>query len=355
LRFGQTGEFDATSLDATGFVYVPTACQSGSTCKLHVALHGCVQNWDTIDLQYVEHAGYNEWAETNNIIILYPQAEPNLVLSNPNACFDWWGYAGSDYATKTGTQMQAIYEMVQHLASGAPPLLPPTNLVVTNATDNTVSLEWQASPDATTYEVLRDSVRVTVPGGIPEMSFTDTGLATGTRYHYVVIALNDQGGASAKSNEVSVTTTGPPPPLSAPVGLSAPRVEAYEVFLVWTDVNSAEYYEVVRDGLELVNVTVANFHDTGLEAETTYTYYVLAGNPAGISPSSQPLTVTTTSTWQCNEFRDNNYNHVADNRAYQQAGIAYALGSDDYMGLWNVAVITNLAETSEGYFIVGNC
>lgn len=36
-------------------------------------------------------AGYLEVAEVNNIIVLFPQAIAQI-LSNPNACFDWWGY-----------------------------------------------------------------------------------------------------------------------------------------------------------------------------------------------------------------------------------------------------------------------
>lgn len=27
-----------------GFVYVPTQCQSGSPCRLHIAFHGCLQS-----------------------------------------------------------------------------------------------------------------------------------------------------------------------------------------------------------------------------------------------------------------------------------------------------------------------
>jgi poly(3-hydroxybutyrate) depolymerase len=37
---------------------------------------------------YVKNAGYNQVADVNNMIILYPQATSNL-LANPNACWDW--------------------------------------------------------------------------------------------------------------------------------------------------------------------------------------------------------------------------------------------------------------------------
>lgn len=43
-----------------------------------------------LDDEFVRNAGYNEVGELNNIIILYPQAI--ATASNPNGCWDWWGY-----------------------------------------------------------------------------------------------------------------------------------------------------------------------------------------------------------------------------------------------------------------------
>jgi hypothetical protein len=96
---GKTGN----SLDTTGYIYVPTACASGSTaCHLHVSFHGCNQDQSNIDTQWAENTGYNGWAESNNIIVLYPYATTSVMPSNPNACWDWWAYTGKDYAEQTG-------------------------------------------------------------------------------------------------------------------------------------------------------------------------------------------------------------------------------------------------------------
>lgn len=57
-------------------------------CKLHVAFHGCEQTLADIGSDFVVSAGYNSWAEANNIIILYPQAADNLL--NPKGCWDWY-------------------------------------------------------------------------------------------------------------------------------------------------------------------------------------------------------------------------------------------------------------------------
>jgi hypothetical protein len=37
------------------------------------------------------------------------------MLDNPNGCFDWWGYSGADYATKSSVQMTTVMNMVKHL------------------------------------------------------------------------------------------------------------------------------------------------------------------------------------------------------------------------------------------------
>jgi poly(3-hydroxybutyrate) depolymerase len=94
----------------TGFAYVPTTCSGGVHCRVHVALHGCLQNAETIQQDYILHAGYNKWADTNAIIVLYPQTtatnkppmfDPTAPL-NPNGCWEWFGFTDSNYATNYG-------------------------------------------------------------------------------------------------------------------------------------------------------------------------------------------------------------------------------------------------------------
>jgi poly(3-hydroxybutyrate) depolymerase len=115
---------EAISMADTGYVYVPKACGEGQPCKLHVALHGCNQNAAKIDRAYVTDTGYLPWADSNNIVMLFPQtiARNDLSLEgvfNPNACWNWWGYGGdNNYHTRVGYQIAAIRSMVDRLASG---------------------------------------------------------------------------------------------------------------------------------------------------------------------------------------------------------------------------------------------
>lgn len=33
-----------SSMSRSGFIYVPTACRSGTRCRLHISFHGCMQS-----------------------------------------------------------------------------------------------------------------------------------------------------------------------------------------------------------------------------------------------------------------------------------------------------------------------
>jgi len=99
------------SMDTIGYVYVPTGCASKTNkCKLHVAFHGCKMGRSSIGDVYVRHAGYNEVGELNDIIILYPQVITEA--TNPQGCWDWFGYTGQLYATKNGFQPTALKRMI---------------------------------------------------------------------------------------------------------------------------------------------------------------------------------------------------------------------------------------------------
>jgi poly(3-hydroxybutyrate) depolymerase len=118
-EFFLDGTAEDSSMDEVGFVYVPSGCMTGeNVCRLHVAIHGCLQGRYTLDDEFAMNAGYNEVGELNNIIILYPQTVNTLI--NPMGCWDWWGYTDtlSDfaYATKRGQQPSAIASMIDRVS-----------------------------------------------------------------------------------------------------------------------------------------------------------------------------------------------------------------------------------------------
>ena len=116
--FDQTPYFSSSgaSIGDTGYIYAPTACKSGAACHLHVSFHGCEQNLDVIGPEYAKSSGYNNWAEENNIIVLYPYVKVSPTIPyNPKGCWDWWAYTGVDYGVQSGVQVRFVRSMIAAL------------------------------------------------------------------------------------------------------------------------------------------------------------------------------------------------------------------------------------------------
>jgi predicted esterase len=99
-----------------GNLYVPKECKtSGSHCRLHIALHGCMQSPNIVQDQFTKGADYNTWADTNMIVVLYPAT--TMGSGNSTGCWDWFGYTNADYAVRKSVQMTAIMKMVETLTA----------------------------------------------------------------------------------------------------------------------------------------------------------------------------------------------------------------------------------------------
>ena len=83
----------------------------------------------------------------------------------------------------------------------------PTGLSAT-AGNAQVSLSWNSSTGATSYNVLRSTTNggpyASIVTGLTATSYSDTGLTNGTTYYYVTQAVNSAG-TSANSNQASAT------------------------------------------------------------------------------------------------------------------------------------------------------
>jgi poly(3-hydroxybutyrate) depolymerase len=130
IRFDQKpfagGDAYSISMADSGYAYVPRVCEAAQ-CRVHVAFHGCRQSVETIGERFVREAGYNRWADTNRLIVLYPQTISRngwgmtglrwSFVFNPRGCWDWWGYTGAQYVTKAGPQIAAVKAMLDRLSS----------------------------------------------------------------------------------------------------------------------------------------------------------------------------------------------------------------------------------------------
>ena len=117
IRFDQSqfNEDGAAHLSQQGVVYVPASCSKEGNCRLHIALHGCEQNINTVGMTFVEGSGFARWADTNRLVILFPQVSASVL--NPKGCWDLWGYTGNNYLTKDAPQIAAIWKMVEWLTT----------------------------------------------------------------------------------------------------------------------------------------------------------------------------------------------------------------------------------------------
>ncbi len=268
VEFNQSQFITNHGMAPTGWAYIPQACTAGTQCRLHVVLHGCKQNVATVQQQYVRNTGYNRWADSNNIVMIYPQTS----TAATNSCWDWWGYDSANYAKKSGPQMTAVKAMVDQVSVGGgtpppPTALPaPTGVVTSGASSSSMVIGWNAVTGAASYNVYRNANKTNALP-LSSTSFTDTALAAATQYSWTVKAVDSNSVESAASAAATGTTTG--------------------------------------------------------TAATCYTA--------------------------------SNYAHTTAGRAYQIAGLTYANGSNQYLGLWNIFTVQTLKMTGTNYYVIGTC
>ncbi|WP_270155628.1 glycosyl hydrolase family 18 protein [Nonomuraea corallina] len=179
----------------------------------------------------------------------------------------------------------------------------PGNLRSTGVTSSSVSLAWNASTDnvaVTGYEVYRGSTLVTTVTGT---SHTDSGLSADTAYTYTVRARDAAGNRSAASAAVTARTStgggGDTQAPSVPGNLRSTGVTSSSVSLAWnasTDNVAVTGYEVYRGSTLVTTVTGTSHTDSGLSADTAYTYTVRARDAAGNRSAASAAVTARTST-----------------------------------------------------------
>ena len=93
---------------------------AGKACGVMVVFHGCKQNAEAIGETFVRDAGFNRWADAYDVAVLYPQTKASFAPLNPQACWDWWGYSGADYDSRSGAQQQWLINALTALGVAKP-------------------------------------------------------------------------------------------------------------------------------------------------------------------------------------------------------------------------------------------
>ena len=197
--------------------------------------------------------------------------------------------------------------------------MPATNLHSTGTTASTVTLAWSPASDnvaVTRYELWRGDPNWsawTLAASLPanSLSFLDAGLTSSTSYTYGLRAFDLAGNKSASSNIPLIETSAASAPATDTVApTAAQRVRATgtnstSVSLAWdpaSDNVAVHHYEIWRGDANWSNWSLAGavpastliYTDTGLLADTTYTYGIRTFDAAGnTSPSSSILAIAT--------------------------------------------------------------
>jgi poly(3-hydroxybutyrate) depolymerase len=171
----------SNDLDTNGWVFVPANCAAGQSCSLVVAIHGCEQYQAVINNEFVTESGLDQWADTNNIVVLYPYVTTGG--SNPDGCWDWWGYVNSSYALKSGPQMSAVYQMVQKLEGGTATAAPTATPAPTPTPTATPTAGPTPSPTPTPAATPTPKPTAT-PTATPKATPTATPTAAPTKICY---------------------------------------------------------------------------------------------------------------------------------------------------------------------------
>ncbi|MGB8930703.1 MAG: fibronectin type III domain-containing protein, partial [Anaeromyxobacteraceae bacterium] len=204
--------------------------------------------------------------------------------------------------------LDAVWVVVDY----TPPVAPsaPGTPTFTNVAATGLTVNWTASTTGSptpTYTVQQSPngtgswTNVSACVGISALTCDVSGLTSGTTYWYQVIATNSAG--SATSGNRSVTTLASTTPPSAPGTPTYSGVTASTLTAAWTgSTGTAPITYTLQWGASgsgpWTNVTSCvglsgnTCNVTGLQANTTYYYQVVATNPYGNTPSASSGVLT---------------------------------------------------------------
>ena len=206
-----------------------------------------------------------------------------------------------------------------------PPLLMtgrPDNLIITSGSPTRVSLKWTA-PAASPLQITGYRIEVSpngtdswaniVPGTsfhAVDPSYTHTGLALETEYHYRVYAISRQAGESIHPSNVVSITTGPSVRPNRPPGVTATAGTDRSATITWTapydggspitgyevNYNFSGERDYIWNNQPSVGPAVRSYTHMDLVVDSTYRYFVRAINAKGEGSRSEIVRARITGT-----------------------------------------------------------
>lgn len=339
-----------------------------------VLLHGCTQN----AAGYFANSGWQKYADLWKFALIVPQQSS---ANQPLSCFNWYtegdisrgqGEALSirqmvDYATSNyGLDGNRIYVSGLSAGGAMTSVMLATYPDVFAAGSVIAGIPYRCSPPASTSTCQYSGVDKT-PAAWGDLVRAAYSGYTGRRprvaiWHgtadTTVVPMNATESRDQWTNVLGVSQT-PTSTASLPAGTSL-EVYGNDAVRLYR-VSGMGHGTPVDPGsaTDQCGTATSYFLDTIC---STYRDALFFGLDGGVTPSPTPTVTasptptgspspTPTASPVC--VTASNYAHVTAGRAYQSGGYAYALGSNQQMGLYNTFYTSTLKQTGPSYWVIG--
>lgn len=152
-----------------------------------------------------------------------------------------------------------------------------TNLKAASISSNSLSLSWDASTGASSYDIYEGNVLLAT---ITSTLYDVQSLLANTAYSFKVIAKNPIGSAPGVGSGATMTTTTAPADVT---GLDVGNITSSTLNLSWTASTGATSYDIYKGNTLLGNTASTSFPVSSLSASTLYTFKVISKNATGAS------------------------------------------------------------------------
>ncbi|WP_406042381.1 PHB depolymerase family esterase [Micromonospora sp. NBC_00898] len=339
-----------------------------------VLLHGCTQN----AAGYFTNSGWQKYADLWKFALIVPQQSS---ANQPLSCFNWYTEGGIsrgqgealsirqmvDYATSNyGLDGNRIYVSGLSAGGAMTSVMLATYPDVFAAGSVIAGIPYRCSPPASTSTCQYSGVDKT-PAAWGDLVRAAYSGYTGRRprvaiWHgtsdTTVVPMNATESRDQWTNVLGVSQT-PTSTASLPAGTSL-EVYGNDAVRLYR-VSGMGHGTPVDPGsaTDQCGTATSYFLDTIC---STYRDALFFGLDGGVTPSPTPTATasptptaspspTPTASPVC--VTASNYAHVTAGRAYQSGGYAYALGSNQKMGLYNTFYTSTLKQTGPSYWVIG--